>query len=40
MRGGEVSAMYIGAITEATPTPMPPTIRKTTSIQTPLGRPR
>ncbi len=33
MRGGEVSAMYAGAMTDATPTPMPPTTRNRPNIQ-------
>jgi hypothetical protein len=39
MRGGDVSAIYAGAMTDATPTPMPPIIRKTTISHTLFARP-
>ena len=39
MRGGEVSAMYAGAMTDATPTPMPPTTRNRPNIQIFVARP-
>jgi hypothetical protein len=34
MLGGDVSAMYAGAMTEAMPTPMPPRTRKATTSHT------
>ena len=39
IRAGEVSAIYVGAITDATPTPIPPTTRNATINQTLSARP-
>jgi len=39
MRGGEVSAIYAGAMTDATPTPMPPMTRNAPKTQIFIARP-
>ncbi len=36
---GEISAMYAGAITEAAPTPRPPTTRQNVRLTGPSGEP-
>jgi hypothetical protein len=39
IEAGEISAMYAGAITDAAPTPTPPTTRQKVRLTGPVARP-